>query len=390
MLKFRWETEFKETEIGEIPREWGVSEIGKFYNLKYGITLSSLNYGNCRLLRQTDLKEGEILIENIPYSMAPEDKIGPYSLKPDDLVISRIANIGTVGYISKKYFDFIDKPLLFGSYLLKFEKIKKINNKFTFYFLASSQMQEYIKSIGEGSTRPNTNAKVVSKFPLIIPPLPEQNRISTVLSWFDDLIENQKRQNEILEKTAMAIFKNWFIDFEPFKDGEFVDSEIGKIPKGWEVKKLKEVLTIMRGISFDSKDASFEYFDNAIPILRANNIKADKTIDFTDLMFIPKSKLSEEKKLKELDLIMVGSNGNPELVGNFALFVKSSPVIDYSFGSFMYCVRANDNNIFAFIFCILNSNYFKEYLASVITGTNITNLKKSDLENFQIFIPPRV
>ncbi len=56
-MKLRWETEFKETEIGEIPRDWEVSEIGKYYNLKYGITVASSNYGNCRFLRQTDLKK---------------------------------------------------------------------------------------------------------------------------------------------------------------------------------------------------------------------------------------------------------------------------------------------------------------------------------------------
>jgi len=55
-MKFRWETEFKETEIGEIPKDWEVKKIIDFYDLKYGITLSSSNYGNCRLLRQTDLK----------------------------------------------------------------------------------------------------------------------------------------------------------------------------------------------------------------------------------------------------------------------------------------------------------------------------------------------
>jgi Restriction endonuclease S subunits len=132
-------------------------------------------------------------------------------------------------------FNAMDKPLVFGSYLLKFDRKREISNKFTFYFLSSPQMQDYINSIAEGSTRQNTNAKVVGEFPLYIPPLLEQSRIATILSWFDELIENKKKQNEILEKTAMAIFKSWFIDFEPFKNGGFVcNEELGKeIPKGW-------------------------------------------------------------------------------------------------------------------------------------------------------------
>ncbi len=75
----------------------------------------------------------------------------------------------------------------------------------------------------------------------------DQSHIATVLSWFDDLIENKKRQNEILEKTAMAIFKSWFVDFEPFKNQEFVDSELGRIPKGWEVKAIGEVIKFLYG-----------------------------------------------------------------------------------------------------------------------------------------------
>ncbi|MCM8808192.1 MAG: restriction endonuclease subunit S [Candidatus Omnitrophica bacterium] len=366
MIKFRRETEFKETEIGEIPRDWEVSEIGEFYNLKYGITLSSLNYGNCRLLRQTDLKEGEILIENIPYSMAPEDKIEPYSLKPDDLVISRIANIGTVGYISKKYLDFIDKPLLFGSYLLKFEKIKKINNKFTFYFLASSQMQEYIKSIGEGSTRANTNAKVVGKFPLVIPPLPEQSRIATVLSYFDDLIENKKRQNEILEKTAMAIFKNWFIDFEPFKDGEFVDSELGKIPKGWEVKKLKNFAYITMGQS----PPSYAYNELGLgnPFIQGKGQFGKYTPQTNVYCSVA------GKKCQERDILLTVRAPVGEL-----------NIVDqeYIIGRGVASLRTN---YWCYLFLFLSSS--NEKLKSYERGTTYEAITKEELEIFPILSPP--
>jgi hypothetical protein len=81
VLRFRWETEFKETEIGEIPKDWEVSKIGIFYKLKYGITTTSSKFGNCRLLRQTDLKEGMIDISSVPYSEVSEDEIQKFLLK---------------------------------------------------------------------------------------------------------------------------------------------------------------------------------------------------------------------------------------------------------------------------------------------------------------------
>jgi type I restriction enzyme, S subunit len=389
-MKFRWETEFKETEIGEIPREWEVSKIGIFYKLKYGITATSSEFGNCRLLRQTDLKEGMIDISSVPYSEVSEDEIQKYLLKDDDLVISRIANVGSIGYVSFEVLNSLDKPLIFGSYLLKFEKIKEIHNKFTFYFLLSPQMQDYIKSIADGSTRQNTNAKVVAEFPLYVPPLPEQSRIATVLSWFDDLIEVKKRQNEILEKTAMAIFKSWFIDFEPFRDGEFVYSEeLGKeIPKGWEVKRLYELCKILRGLNFKSNEVIFEYVKGYIPVLRTNNIKGGFEIDFSDLMFVKEDKINPEKLLKENDILLSASNGNPELVGNFAVFLNTFTDLAFSFGAFIYLIRVNNHEMFPYVYLSLSDNSFREYVASAISGTNINNLNLSDLKNFPVLIPP--
>jgi len=301
MLKFCWETEFKETEIGEIPRDWEVRKIKEFYDLKYGITVSSSDYGNCRLLRQTDVKEGFIDISSIPYALCEIDKISKYLLIEDDLVISRIANVGSVGYVNATILKAMDKPLVFGSYLLKFEKKREINNKFTFYFLSSPQLQNYIRSIAEGSTRQNTNAKVVGEFPLFLPPIPEQSRIATVLSWFDDLIEVKKKQNEILEKTAMAIFKSWFIDFEPFKDEDLVyNEELGReIPKGWEVKRLGEVIKIESGGSAPQRE---EYFiEGKNPFVRVKHLTNQPCVEDADFI------TDEAVELHSLKLYREGS-----------------------------------------------------------------------------------
>ncbi len=307
-MKFRWETEFKETEIGEIPKDWEMSKIGVFYKLKYGITANSGEFGNCRLLRQTDLKEGFIDISSVPYSEVSEDEIQKYLLKDDDLVISRIANVGSIGYVSFEAINSLDKPLIFGSYLLKFEKIKEIHNKFTFYFLLSPQMQDYIKSIADGSTRQNTNAKVVAEFPLYVPPPPEQSRIATVLSWFDDLIEVKKRQNEILEKTAMAIFKSWFIDFEPFRDGEFVYSEeLGKeIPKGWEVKKIGEVADFKNGLSYKGSEKFNEQIHGSLIFITLNNIIEGGGFK-TEYAWIKSERIKNQHLLREGDIIFANT-----------------------------------------------------------------------------------
>ena len=72
----------------------------------------------------------------------------------------------------------------------------------------------------------------------------EQRAIAATLSCLDDKIELNKRMNKTLEEMAQAIFKSWFVDFEPFQDGEFVDSELGRIPKGWRVGVLDECIEL--------------------------------------------------------------------------------------------------------------------------------------------------
>lgn len=77
-----------------------------------------------------------------------------------------------------------------------------------------------------------------------LPPLPTQQKIANILSSLDDKIEVNRRINENLEAQAQALFKSWFVDFEPFKDGEFVESELGMIPKGWRVGNLLDVANL--------------------------------------------------------------------------------------------------------------------------------------------------
>jgi len=307
-------------------------------------------------------------ISSIPYAQCEINKISRYSLREDDLVISRIANVGNIGYIDFNVFNALDKPLVFGSYLLKFDKKREISNKFTFYFLSSSQMQDYINSIAEGSTRQNTNAKVVGEFPIYIPPLPEQSRIATILSWFDDLIEIKKSQNEILEKTSMAIFKSWFIDFEPFKDEEFVNNEeLGKeMPKGWEVKKTGEIAEIIMGQSPPSKFYNEDGI--GIPFIQGKGQLGEYTPQTT---------------------IFCSCNGKLARIYDILLTVRA-PVGELNLADKEYIIGRGissiRSNYWPFLFLYFNFN--RELLKSFEKGTTYDAILKEDIENFLTVTPP--
>ena len=92
-----------------------------------------------------------------------------------------------------------------------------------------------------GAAQPLMTQDIIGNFDIKIPSLPTQQKIANILSSLDDKIEVNRRINEQLEELAQALFKSWFVDFEPFKDGEFVESELGMIPKGWRVGTLGEL-----------------------------------------------------------------------------------------------------------------------------------------------------
>ena len=124
-----------------------------------------------------------------------------------------------------------------------------INDKWLYYLLSQDSFFDFVMSGTKGTKMPRGDKSQIMKFPVALPPLDEQRKIAGVLSALDDKIELNNKINRNLEAQAQAIFKSWFIDFEPFKNGKFIDSELGRIPEGWVCKKLKDFVEIKRGSS---------------------------------------------------------------------------------------------------------------------------------------------
>ena len=117
---------------------------------------------------------------------------------------------------------------------------------FVYYFLCSKFYE--LSSLANGGAQQNLNAQIIKDFPIKIPVnLSDQKKIAGILSALDSKIENNNKINANLEAQAQALFKSWFVDFTPFKDQPFVDSELGPIPQGWKVGKLGDYVEIKRG-----------------------------------------------------------------------------------------------------------------------------------------------
>ena len=126
---------------------------------------------------------------------------------------------------------------------------KGINNVFLYYLLSQDSFFDYVMSGSKGCKMPRGDKKYIMEWSIPVFDSINQQQIAGILSSLDAKIETNNKLNEKLEEMAQAIFKSWFVDFEPFKDKPFHETELGMIPEGWEVGSLSDIATITMGQS---------------------------------------------------------------------------------------------------------------------------------------------
>jgi type I restriction enzyme S subunit len=124
--------------------------------------------------------------------------------------------------------------------------------KFLYYLLSEDKFFDYATLTSKGTKMPRGDKGAIMNYMIPDIPFPTQQAIAATLSCLDDKIALNSRINHNLGQTAQAIFKSWFVDFEPFKDGKFVDSELGRIPEGWKVGVLCDFVNIKYGKAHQS------------------------------------------------------------------------------------------------------------------------------------------
>lgn len=146
---------------------------------------------------------------------------------------------------------------------------EETDSEFLYYLLKYNK--DNIASQGSGTTFAEVSGKTMKDIEVVVPKEKEdQRRIASILSSLDRKIELNNKINADLEEMAQAIFKNWFVDFEPFKDGKFVDSELGMIPEGWKVGRLTEIASYMNGLAMQKFPP--ENNEDSLPVLKIKEL----------------------------------------------------------------------------------------------------------------------
>ncbi|MBH8564405.1 restriction endonuclease subunit S [Nostoc sp. CENA67] len=338
----------------------------------------SLYGGNYPFIQTGDVKAAELYISE--YSQTYNDKgLAQSKLwQKNTLLITIAANIAETAILKKdacfpdSIVGFIADPL-------------KADVRFIKYYIDTIKIQ--MQSISRGTTQDNLSVDKLLSFDILTPPLPTQQKIASILSTYDDLIENNTRRINILEEMAQTLYHEWFVKFRfpGHEQVKMVESELGLIPEGWKRSKIKDLpIKIIDGDRSKKYPKANEFQKEGILFLNTKNI-VDNKLDFSEANFISSEKFDQITKgrLQPLDIVMT-TRGS---IGKLALF--NCKHLTGLINAQMLILRADNQCVYQlFLFYLMCTHDFQECIRGFSSGSAQPQIPIQDLKEIEIICPP--
>lgn len=357
--------------IGKLPKEWHAAALNDLGLLQYGITTSATkdNTG-IKLLRITDIKEnGVIDWQKAPYCKIDVVKSEKYQLMKGDVLFARIgATTGKTCYIEKAI------KSVFGSYLIRFQfhKEEEIDPLFVYYFTQSGVYWHQINKVKEGQLKKGLNTQLLYALKLPKPPLSEQKGIVDVLSCVDLAIQKSHEVIVKTERLKKGLMQKLLTEGIGHK--EFKDTEIGKIPKEWEVDILPNLLNVI-----DYRGRTPPFSESGIPYLGSDNIRNERIV------------LDSRRYVSEETYERYMTRGIPRPAD--ILFTTEAPLgetaiipkgFKFCFAQRLVAFQCKDKLNPFFIMYMLRSKIVQKQLESWATGTTAKGISAKNMRFIKI------
>jgi len=382
-VKFKQETDFQETEIGKIPREWKIERLGHIVKYVKGKKPSAL----------FDERPSE---EYVPYLTAEYmrglDKPKWCNPKLENNIIEvfhdDVIMIWDGSYAGHVFTGFNG---ILASTMVKIIPVVKLGKKFLYYYLLANF--EEFRSTTVGTGVPHVNKKVFEEFPTPVPPIHEQRGIAGILSTVDRVIEVVDAGVARLEGLKKALMRELLTgrirvreeNGKPvfYRETEFQETEIGKIPREWRVKKLGELaLETYYGLTAKAVNQL-----TGLRMLRTTDIKDNYRVDWDSLPYceITDNRRSNIQKylLRKNDLVVsrAGTTGMSILV--------DKDFNDVIFGSYLIKIKLNESVAYPkFIHYFMQSSLYWNQLLPKQAGSTLKNISLPILKNILTPLPP--
>jgi type I restriction enzyme S subunit len=375
-------------------------------SIDYGLTApaSDVTVGP-RFLRITDIVSGSIDWTAVPHVVADDATTKKYRLDDGDIVIARTgASTGVSAFIKEP------PSAVFASYLVRLKAKQGFHSRFLAYYLRSEAFWSFIRGVlGDKSAQPNASASTMTQAPLRAPrSIETQRAIAHILGTLDDKIELNRKMNETLEAMAQALFKNWFVDFEPVRDqgmedrdpglpkeiadlfpDRFYDSELGQIPEGWSVKTIGDAAERVAMGPFGSSIKVETFVPEGVPIISGQHLHGFMLEDnIFNFITYEHARRLQNANVQRGDVVFTHA-GN---IGQAAFIPETSRYDRYVISQRQFYMRCDRSQVTpAFIALYFNSPEGRHQLLANTSSSGVPSIARpvTYLRTIQLTIPKR-
>ena len=358
--------------------EWKEVRLGDVIDYKKGFAFKSSMYKSTGtyIVRVSDTTANSVDV-SLCNCISPElaHQYTDYFLKTKDIIIATVGSWPTnpasiVGKVVRVP-ESANNALL-NQNAVRIRSNGIVDSDYIYYLLKEEHFSKYLVGIAQGSAnQASITLKDIFGYSFSAPSeIKDQRRIASILSSLDRKIELNNKINADLEEMAQAIFKNWFVDFEPFKDGKFVNSELGMIPEGWKVGSPYEYVKVVYGAPY--KSAKFNANGEGLPLIRIRDLK-----DCNPQFYTPEI-------LPQTEYVNMGDI----VAGMDAEFVPHIWKGKMGLLNQRVCKLIPQQTSISNLFVLYLMKPELEFVQSYKTGTTVSHLGKADIDKFVVVLPP--
>ena len=324
-------------------------------------------------IRARDIKNGRVNVSDLVYlSEDVQKRIKQYIVETNDVVITIVgASVGDVALVEEKCngFNLTENAVRLTNF------IKTVNPKYVSYLLNSKKYWELMQQIAGGSAQPKLGIYKIGSIEIDLPTIELQNKIVSILSAYDDLIENNQKQIKLLEEAAQRLYKEWFVDlrFPNYENTPVVDG----VPEGWKIEKIGNFVSTTSGGT--PSRTHKEYYESGTNLwVKTQELKDSYIIDTDEKITDEAIKKSSAKIIPNgsLLLAMYGATIGKLGIANCDLTCNQA-----------CCVFLFENDIWKreYLYCWLIEN--RVFLVSQGKGAAQPNLSQALIKAIDILIP---
>jgi len=357
-------------------RNYKLEDLGEFKN---GVNFSTDKMGKgLPLINVKDITNSKFLNSSKMDLVDLELKgsTESYLAKVDDVFFVRSSvkrdGVGMVGMLAS-----FEKEVIHCGFVIRFRPtVDFVSPKFLLYLLSSPLYRERIKNLSSGATIVNISQTSLKKLEVQIPPVKNQKRITSILSAYDDLIENNRKRIKLLEETTQNIYKEWFVNFRfPNYENALIDQVTG-LPEGWEVKTIAQFGTVITGKTPSTSNDNF--FGGKIPFVKTPDMHDAAYVMKTNIYLSHEGAESQNNKFLPKNSVMVTCIGSVGVVSLTSENCQTNQQIN--------SVKFDNEYKSFYFFCFAKGlKTLLEGLGS--NGATMVNVNKSKFENIEIVFP---